>query len=210
MGLSAISRSYFALQRDPLSRSHASLFLAQPFRCRDAPPPIAVLLMSTTYFGGSNALDVHNQERQYGLGLEKLWVTQDGYFRIATTILGICVVDAWLAVKNGVSGNSPYIFMPITQFAETHASELATRPWETNANPTTSISVIPRHSCDSTVSALTEPIVSPSNSQLVFQMEPMSHLSLNAIENCTPWFRFSRSPARRELLATIAAVWAAS
>ena len=47
------------------------------------------------FFADSNKIDAHNQARQFELGLEKSWVTQDPYFRLATTLLGISVVDAW-------------------------------------------------------------------------------------------------------------------
>ena len=47
------------------------------------------------FFGNCNGIDVHNQMRQKILRLEKCWVSMDGYFRILTTIFGICVVDSW-------------------------------------------------------------------------------------------------------------------
>jgi len=47
------------------------------------------------FFADSNKIDAHNQARQFELGLEKSWVTQDPFFRLATTLLGISVVDAW-------------------------------------------------------------------------------------------------------------------
>jgi len=47
------------------------------------------------YFKHSNVIDVLNQQRQKELRLEKFWVTNDGYFRLFTTVFGICVVDAW-------------------------------------------------------------------------------------------------------------------
>jgi hypothetical protein len=40
-------------------------------------------------------IDMHNQVRQSELALEKKWVTQCGYFRLATTLIGISVVDCW-------------------------------------------------------------------------------------------------------------------
>lgn len=46
------------------------------------------------YFNHSNTVDIHNQQRQKELRLEKCWVTQDGFFRIITTLIGITVVDA--------------------------------------------------------------------------------------------------------------------
>ena len=40
------------------------------------------------YFKESNCVDVHNQLRQYGLHLEKKWVTSQPYFCLYTTIVG--------------------------------------------------------------------------------------------------------------------------
>ena len=47
------------------------------------------------FFEYSNKIDLHNQARQYEVALEKKWVTQDPYFRLYTSILGMTVVDAW-------------------------------------------------------------------------------------------------------------------
>jgi hypothetical protein len=47
------------------------------------------------YFQHCNMIDVHNQSRQDDLALERHWVTQNGHFRIVTTIFGMTVVDAW-------------------------------------------------------------------------------------------------------------------
>ena len=46
-------------------------------------------------FKFSNCVDLHNQSRQFDLALEKRWVTQDPYFRLYTTMVGMTVVDAW-------------------------------------------------------------------------------------------------------------------
>ena len=55
------------------------------------------------YFSDSNVIDVHNQSRQHDLHLEKNWVTRDGYFRVNTTLFGMCVVDSWKAYKHHTS-----------------------------------------------------------------------------------------------------------
>jgi hypothetical protein len=47
------------------------------------------------YFQRSNAIDKHNQARQFELRLEKYWRTQNAWFCLVTTIIGICVTDAW-------------------------------------------------------------------------------------------------------------------
>ena len=59
----------------------------------------------STYFSVSNVVDVLNQQRQKELRLEKLWVTEDGYFRILTTVIGICIVDCWNAYKHHLPSN---------------------------------------------------------------------------------------------------------
>ena len=56
---------------------------------RDVPRPQVCAI----YFGDSNVIDILNSQRQYDLKLEKLWVTQDGYFRMMTSVFGCVVVD---------------------------------------------------------------------------------------------------------------------
>ena len=47
------------------------------------------------FFKDSNKVDKHNQSRQYDLALGKKWVTDDCWFHMATTYLGIGVTDTW-------------------------------------------------------------------------------------------------------------------
>ena len=58
---------------------------------RDVPRPQCC----SKYFRSSNKIDVHNQQRQKELRLEKHWVTEDGYFRLITTVFRIGIVDLW-------------------------------------------------------------------------------------------------------------------
>jgi hypothetical protein len=48
-----------------------------------------------TFFGDSNTIDKHNQARKFDVALEKTWLTQDPYFCLACTLIGINVVDTW-------------------------------------------------------------------------------------------------------------------
>ena len=50
----------------------------------------------SNFFAGSNVIDTHNQLRQDNLKLEKKWMTQNPWFRLATTLIGITVTDAYL------------------------------------------------------------------------------------------------------------------
>ena len=47
------------------------------------------------FFQESNCVDKHNQARQFELALEKKWLTDDAYFRLFTTLVGINVTDTW-------------------------------------------------------------------------------------------------------------------
>ena len=56
------------------------------------------------YFNACNAIDNHNRMRQSDLSLEKYWVTQSGYFRLATTVaLGMGITDGKLLYCHGVA-----------------------------------------------------------------------------------------------------------
>jgi hypothetical protein len=49
----------------------------------------------STFFENSNVIDSHNQCRQSNLALGKKWLTKDAFFRLATTHLGINIVDTY-------------------------------------------------------------------------------------------------------------------
>ena len=53
----------------------------------------------SNFFASSNTIDTHNQLRQDSLKLEKKWVTQNPWFRLATTYVGICVTDTYLLLN---------------------------------------------------------------------------------------------------------------
>lgn len=83
----------------------------------------------SNYFGRSNVIDKHNQVRQFELALEKYWVTRSGWFRIATTVIGITVTDMWKAVKFAVkdkelSGISIIDFADLVAFDCMHNGEV--------------------------------------------------------------------------------------
>ena len=63
---------------------------------RDIPRP----QVASLYFKGNNVIDVHNQHRQGTLALEKKWSTQDCWFRLFTTLVGMCTVDAMMMHKH--------------------------------------------------------------------------------------------------------------
>ena len=73
----------------------------------------------STFFKYSNCVDVHNQARQFDLALEKKWVTQDPYYRLYTTMVGMTVVDTWKMMKKKDANHSS-----ITEFADVLAREM--------------------------------------------------------------------------------------
>jgi hypothetical protein len=59
------------------------------------------------FFEDSNVIDTHNHVRQFELAFEKKWLTKDPFFRLTTTIIGMCVTDAWrLASVHKLINNS--------------------------------------------------------------------------------------------------------
>jgi len=72
----------------------------------------------STYFQHSNVVDVANQQRQKELKLEKCWVTQDGIFRIITSLIGITVVDAWWAYSYHIKDNHRHKGMKLLDFCD--------------------------------------------------------------------------------------------
>ena len=58
---------------------------------RDIPRPHLL----SQFFTHFNQIDKHNHATQDLLGIEDNVVTQDGYFRLYCTYLGITVTDAW-------------------------------------------------------------------------------------------------------------------
>jgi hypothetical protein len=65
---------------------------------RSVPRPAVI----SNYFNDSNVIDTHNQACQFKLALEKRWVTQDCFFRVTTTLIGMTVTDCWRAYKHAL------------------------------------------------------------------------------------------------------------
>jgi hypothetical protein len=69
------------------------------------------------YFNDSNVIDSHNQSRQFELALEKRWVTQDCFFRVDTTVIGMVVTDSWRAYKHALPTPAKKKELTIKEFA---------------------------------------------------------------------------------------------
>ena len=70
------------------------------------------------FFDNANAVDRHNQVRQFGIKLEKKWVTDNPYFRLFTTLVGIAVTDTWkLASFHKLLTRHNATELPITLFS---------------------------------------------------------------------------------------------
>lgn len=89
-------------------------------RHRDVPRPDVV----AKYFKNSNVIDVHNQSRQFDLRLEKHWVTENGYFRLVTTMFGIVVTDCWRAYRFHLHSNHRHKGMEVQEFAKILAKDM--------------------------------------------------------------------------------------
>ena len=66
--------------------------------------PVVCPRVIVRYFNECNTIFNQNRIRQYDLALEKYWLIQSEYFRIATTVtLGMRITDANLLFYNGIS-----------------------------------------------------------------------------------------------------------
>ena len=54
----------------------------------------------SNYFRYSDVVDVHNQDQQLDLRLEKKCIMQYGYFRLYTTMVGMYAIDVWKICKS--------------------------------------------------------------------------------------------------------------
>lgn len=86
---------------------------------RNVPRPDIV----SKYFLHNNVIDVGNQSRQHDLRLEKFWITQDGYFRMVTTLFGICVTDAWKGYKHHLRNQHRHKNITLGEFASILAKD---------------------------------------------------------------------------------------
>jgi hypothetical protein len=57
------------------------------------------------FFTTFSNIDVHDHYRQGSLEMERLWATRNWTHRIFTTILGVCIVDAFLAYEYEATSN---------------------------------------------------------------------------------------------------------
>ena len=78
----------------------------------------------SVYFAAANLVDVHNHLRQGVLRLEMLWRTPNPWFRLITTIIGMSVVDCFLATKFHLGRNQIPVSSGIEHFADCMAWDL--------------------------------------------------------------------------------------
>ena len=76
------------------------------------------------YFAHSNVIDIFNQARQFDLRLEKHWVTDDGFFCLATTLFGIVVTDCWKGYNYHLPTNHRHKGLEIREYARLLARDL--------------------------------------------------------------------------------------
>ncbi len=68
--------------------------------------PVDCPELISKYFQRSNGIDKHNQAHQFELHLDKHWRTQNAWFHLVTSVIGICVTDAWKGYRYAFCGNS--------------------------------------------------------------------------------------------------------
>lgn len=72
-------------------------------------------------------IDEHNKQRQSILGLERKWPTRHCWFRLLTTLVGMCVIDMHRLYRN--LRTSQFQEMDIIQFSDFICKNLKRRTW---------------------------------------------------------------------------------
>ncbi len=87
---------------------------------RDVPRPAVI----SRYFKDSPKVDNHNQARQHDLALEEIWLTQDCWFRLHTTMHGILATDCWKLVRYHLTNNHDMKAISVNDFCDILAKRL--------------------------------------------------------------------------------------
>ena len=73
--------------------------------------------MILRYFSAYNSIDNQNRIHQSDIALEKYWVTQSGYFRLATTVLmGMGIAVGKILLCHGISDKIKDKYISIRQY----------------------------------------------------------------------------------------------
>lgn len=115
------------------------------------------------FFSSSNVIDVGNQLRQHDLALEKYWHTKDPWFRIDTTVIGITVIDSYLAAKYQAPSRSAVHNMSVKDFALHTVYDLWNRDWSSEPRSMVEVAVTP-----------TQPTVSVDGVEVQFNARPLT------------------------------------
>ena len=83
------------------------------------------LVLCSRYFGMSNKVDRHNHLRQHELAIEETWETDDCWFRLWCTLMGMAVVDTLLALRAEVHHEHELRDISVGEFSLRLADELA-------------------------------------------------------------------------------------
>lgn len=82
------------------------------------------LVLASRYFLSFMKVDKHNQLRQHELALETTWRTDDGWFRLFCTLVGITIIDTMLTLRSESHSEHQYKTMRTGEFAEILAEEM--------------------------------------------------------------------------------------
>ena len=110
---------------------------------------------------------MHNHARQAELKLEKKWITNDGYFRIFTTILGITVIDSMKAYKHHLNYRAKDRKMSVLEFAEELALEMLTNDFSSLSPSETCFNISPIHHLSTGASSSPQRRTSPRRINMI-------------------------------------------
>jgi hypothetical protein len=103
-------------------------------------------VIAELYASAAGSIDWHNRSRQGELALEKRWVTQKWTLRVMTTVIAICVTDAFLLAREFIH---EFEDVSVVHFAKCFSKRAVEKAAALiiSENPVAAIVTVPRASC---------------------------------------------------------------
>jgi hypothetical protein len=105
--------------------------------------PVDLPELISKYFLRPNGIDKHNQAQQFEMRLEKHWRTQNAWFHLITTIIRICVTDAWKGYRYAFKERKSEEELPVHDFADRLANKLLHNNFAMDKESNTAKSLLP-------------------------------------------------------------------
>ena len=129
------------------------------------------------YFEYSNVIDTHNHIRQFETALERQWVTQDGYFRIITTIFGMTVTDTMKGYRHHLPGLHRHKHVSTRFFNDMLCKDMLNNAYPTTTERDLPVLIFPSESSTSKTTTGDDTVDSMSEISTSVAQSPLSAIT---------------------------------